>query len=252
MRLYPIKTDIVRPSDDIVNVILESLDKAGRELEDDDVLVLTSKIVAVTQGRTARLEDFKPSQTAKKLARDFSLDPRFAEIVLTEADEIYGGVEKALLTLKNGILTANAGIDRKNAPLGSLVLWPRDLKLWADNIRKRISRETDKHVAILIVDSGLSPLRLGTNGLALAVAGFKPVTDLRGGKDLFEKALVITQHALADDLASAAHSLMGEAAEKTPIVLIKDAPIILDDKAYGSSDMTMLSGQCIFMSSFHH
>ena len=250
MRLYAVKTRIIKTGDDTVEVILESLRGQNLNLENNDVLAITSKIIACAEGRIVKLSDVKPSDRAKELAKQFSLQPEFAELILCEADKIYGGVEKAVLTLKNGILTANAGIDNKNVPKGYAVLWPNDAQKWATRIREEIKRKTGKHVAVLIVDSGLIPLRMGTTGLALAVAGFKPVKDCRGDKDIYGKPLIITRHAIADNLASAAHLLMGEAAEKTPVVLIKDAPVDFDDNVYGSADMMMPFKKCIFMSAF--
>ena len=250
MRLYAVKTEVVKTGESVVEVILESLKKQNLQLEDGDVLALSSKIVSYAEGRVVELSDIKPSEEAKKLAKKFLLKPEFAELVLQEADKIYGGAERAVLTLKNGVLTANAGIDNKNAPVGSVALWPKNAKEWAKRIREEITHRTSKHIAVLIVDSGLVPLRLGTNGLALAVAGFKPVIDLRGKKDIFGKPLAITRHAVADDLASAAHLLMGEVAEKTPIVLIKDAPVVFDECAYGSADMMISPDECIFMNAF--
>jgi coenzyme F420-0:L-glutamate ligase len=252
MRLYSVKTGIIKTGDDMVEVILESLREQNLILEDNDILAITSKIIACAEGRVVKLSDVKPSDSAKELAQQFSLQPEFAELILCEADKIYGGVEKAVLTLKNGVLTANAGIDNKNAPKDYVVLWPSDAQKWAMRIREGIKRKTGKHVAVLIVDSGLVPLRKGTVGLALAVAGFKPVKDCRGDKDIYGKPLMITQHAIADNLASAAHLLMGEAAEKTPVVLIKDAPVDFDDNVYGSADMMMPFEKCIFMSAFGH
>ena len=250
MRLYAVKTRIIKTGDDTVEVILESLREQNLNLENNDVLAITSKIIACAEGRIVKLSDVEPSDRAKELAKQFSLQPEFAELILCEADKIYGGVEKAVLTLKNGILTANAGIDNKNAPKDYVVLWPNDAQKWATRIREEIKRKTGKHVAVLIVDSGLIPLRMGTTGLALAVAGFKPVKDCRGDKDIYGKPLIITRHAIADNLASAAHLLMGEAAEKTPVVLIKDAPVDFDDNVYGSADMMMPFKKCIFMSAF--
>ena len=247
MRLYAVKTKIIETGDNLVEVILESLRAQNLQLEDGDILAITSKIIAYAEGRLVKLRDVKPSNEAKKLAQQFSLQPEFAELILCEADKIYGGVEKAVLTLKNGILTANAGIDNKNAPKDYAVLWPNDAQKWATRIREEIKRKTGKHVAVLIVDSGLIPLRMGTTSLALAVAGFKPVKDCRGDKDIYGKPLIITRHAIADNLASAAHLLMGEAAEKTPVVLIKDAPVDFDDNVYGSADMMMPFKECIFM-----
>jgi coenzyme F420-0:L-glutamate ligase len=249
-RLYAVKTKVIKIGDDPVQVILQSLRKQNLKLEDNDILAVTSKIIAYAEGRLVKLSDVKPSDQAKELAQKFSLQSEFAELILREADKIYGGVEKAVLTLKNGILTANAGIDNKNAPEGFAVLWPNNAEKWALRIREEIKRKTGRKVAVLIVDSGLIPLRMGTVGLALAVAGFKPIKDCRGEKDIYGKPLLITRHAIADSLASAAHLLMGEAAEKTPIVLIKDAPVDFDDGIYGPAGMMMPFEECIFMNAF--
>jgi coenzyme F420-0:L-glutamate ligase/coenzyme F420-1:gamma-L-glutamate ligase len=247
MKLYAVKTEEVKTGDNVVQVALNALKKQNLQLENNDILAFTSKIIAYAEGRLIRLDEVKPSQKARELARKFCLQPEFAELILREADKIYGGVEKALLTLKNGILTANAGIDNKNVPQGFVVLWPLNPRKWARKTRENIKRETGKHVGVLVVDSGLVPLRIGTSGVALAVAGFKPIRDTRGWKDIYGKPLIITRHAVADDLASAAHLLMGEAAEKKPIVLIKEAPVDFDDNAYDAENMAMPLKECIFM-----
>jgi len=250
MKLYAVKTEEVKTGDNVVRLALNALKKQNLKLENNDILAFTSKIIAYAEGRLIRLDEVKPSQKARELAKKFCLQPEFAELILREADKIYGGVEKALLTLKNSIMTANAGIDNKNAPQGFVVLWPLNPREWARRTRDDLERETGKHVGVLIVDSGLVPLRIGTSGIALAVAGFKPIRDTRGWKDLYGKPLIITRHAVADDLASAAHLLMGEAAEKKPIVLIKDAPVDFDDSAYDAEDMAMPPEECIFMGTF--
>jgi coenzyme F420-0:L-glutamate ligase len=252
MRLYAVKTRIMKMGEDPVEVILKSLQEENLQLEDNDILAITSKIIAYAENRVVRLSDIQPSEKAKELAQRFSLQPEFAELILREADKIYGGVEKAVLTLKNGILTANAGIDNKNAPAGFAVLWPNNAEKWARRIREEIKHKMDKKIAVLIIDSSLLPLRIGTVGLALAVAGFKPIKDCRGEKDIYEKPLVITRHAVADNLASAAHLLMGEAAEKTPVVLIKEASVDFDDGVYGPADMMMPFKECIFMNALGH
>jgi coenzyme F420-0:L-glutamate ligase len=250
MRLYAVETRVVKPGDNLVDVILDSLKKQTLKLEDNDVLALASKIVSYSQGRIMKLSDVKPSEKAKKLARKHSLEPEFAELVLREAEKVYGGVEKAVLTLKDNIITANAGIDNKNAPVGSAVLWPRNLVEWLKNFRDEINRKTGRRVAVVVVDSGLIPLRIGTVGLALATAGFNPIREWRGKGDLYGRPIMITRHAVADDLASAAHLLIGEAAEKTPIVLIKNAPVDFDDNVHGSEEMMMPFRECIFMNTF--
>lgn len=247
MRLYPLKIKTFRTGEDLAKTALDSMKKRKLHFENNDVLALTSKIVAYSQGRVVRLRDIRPSEQSRKLAKKHSLQPEFAELILRESDEILGGVDKAILTLKDKILTANAGIDNKNAPSGFAVLWPKDPEKAAQNIREKIMKATGRKIGVLIIDSGLIPLRIGTIGLAVAVAGFKPIRDLRRQKDIFGKPIVITRHAVADDLASAAHLLMGEAAEKTPLVLIRDARVEFDDGVYGSDDMMMSFQECLFM-----
>jgi len=251
MRLYAVKTRVIKARDNLVDVILESLRDQSLKIEDGDILALASKVVAYAENRILKLENVKASEEARKLADRFSLTPEFAELILREADRIYGGVENAVLTLKNDVLTANAGIDRKNTPEGFVALWPKHAKEAAKRLKEEIMRKTGKNVAVLIVDSRLTPLRMGTTGLALAVAGFKPVKDCRGEGDIFGKPLIITRHAIADDLASAAHLLMGETTEKTPVVLIRDAPVDFEDRVYGSEDMMIQFDRCIFMGTFN-
>jgi len=252
MRLYAVRTRVVKPGDNLVEVVLEALREQHLKLEDNDILALASKIVAYSQGRVVALSGVKPSEKARKLARRYLLEPEFAELLLREAEKVYGGVEKAVLTLRDNILTANAGIDNKNAPVGSVVLWPENLVEWLKNFKDEINCNTGKRVAAVVVDSGLIPLRIGTVGLALAVAGFDPIKDWREKRDLYRRPIMITRHAVADDLASAAHLLMGEAAEKTPVVLIKDAPVDFDDNVHGSAEMMMPFRECIFMNTYRN
>ncbi len=250
MKLYSLRTRVVKIGDDIVKLVLDSLCTQRLRVRENDVLVFTSKIVSYSEGRLVKLSDINPSKEAKELSRRYELTPEFAHIVLTEADRIYGGVPNAVLALKNGVPAANAGVDNKNSPKGYVVLWPKDLGHSAKKIRSEILRRTGKRLAILIIDSGLVPFRIGTTGLALATAGFKPIKDHRQNKDLYGKTIVMTQQAVADDLASAAHLMMGESAEKVPAVLIRDAPLDFDDSVHGPHEMMMPSRKCMFMNVF--
>lgn len=94
MRLYAVKTRIIKTGDDTVEVILESLREQNLNLENNDVLAITSKIIACAEGRIVKLSDVEPSDRAKELAKQFSLQPEFAELILCEADKIYCGVER--------------------------------------------------------------------------------------------------------------------------------------------------------------
>jgi len=245
MQLFHVRTKLIKPGDKLVKVILEALDEQELTIENGDLLAIASKVVATVEGRLKKLSSVKTSERAKRLAKQFDLEPNFAEMVLRETNLIYGGVSKALLTLKNNVWTANAGVDQKNAPEGYVALWPKNPQKSAEKIRKEIQEETGKHVGILIIDSRVTPLRMGTTGVALGVAGFAPVRDYRFDKDLYGNSIRVTRHAIADDLASAAHFLMGESSQQAPIVLIKNAPVKLCEKVSPKS-MLIPRRDCLF------
>jgi coenzyme F420-0:L-glutamate ligase len=247
LELFPIRTRTVKAADNLVEMILDSMKTAKLSFRDNDILALTSKVVSYSEGRVVKLSDVKPSEKGRRLAAKYALEPEFAELISREAERICGGVKKAVLTLKHGILIANAGIDNKNAPAGGAVLWPSDPEKTVGESREQIRCKTGKNVAVMMIDSGLIPLRIGTIGLAIAVAGFKPIRDDRGQRDIFGRKIQITRQAVADDLACAAHVMMGESTQKTPAVLIRDAPVDFDDRVYGPMEMMMPFKECLFM-----
>jgi coenzyme F420-0:L-glutamate ligase/coenzyme F420-1:gamma-L-glutamate ligase len=110
------------------------------------------------------------------------------------------------------------------------------------SLQKRLRRT----LGVVIVDSRVTPLRLGTIGLALATAGFRQVRDFRGVRDLYGRRTQITFQALADDLAGAAHLLMGEARESVPFVLVRGAPV--DFGAPSMRSVKLRVKECLYMS----
>jgi len=251
MQVFPICTQIIRLKDDLTNVLLESMKKQNLKFEDGDVLAIASKALVAADGHFVQLKKVSPSEKARKLAKKYSLAPEFVELILQESDRVYDGVYKAILTLKNHILTVNTGIDQKNTPTGYVALWPLNPQSRANQIRNEIQQRVGKRIGVLIIDSQVAPLRMGTRGIALAVSGFKPVIDLRGRKDLYGKRLSITRHAVADDLASTAHLVMGESDEKIPAVIIRNAPVVFTEENINVNDMSISSEECVFMSGFH-
>ncbi|MEM2876260.1 MAG: coenzyme F420-0:L-glutamate ligase [Candidatus Bathyarchaeia archaeon] len=246
MRLIALKTRIIHPGEDLLEAIFEALDKVGLNFFDGDVLAISSKVVATVQGRIVKLEDVTPSDEATELAGMCGLEPNYVEVVLREADKVFGGVYGALLTLKDGLLIPNAGVDQKNAPPGRVVLLPRDPSAYSNGIRMKVYERTGRRVGVIIVDSCVKPLRMGTVGYALASSGLKPVVDLRSEEDLFGRRVRITRHSVADDIASAAHILMGETDGRVAAVLVRDAPIELTERDYSSS-MNIYPEECLFM-----
>jgi len=203
--------------------IIRAIRKADLRIKSGDVVAVSSKIVSLSEKRLAKVSSVEPSNSARRLAQRFMMDPSLVQVVLHEADQVLGGVKGTLLTVKNGILTANAGIDEKNAPKDHVVLWPKNSERSARKLRVQLAAAFHNELSVIIVDSRVTALRLGTSGVALATAGPPGVRDYRGLKDLSGRVIRITQHNLADDLASSAHAVMGEGAESTPAALIRMA-----------------------------
>ena len=247
MIVHPIRSSLARPGDSILDLLSNGLANSRVRLKTRDIVAVSSKIVGISENRILYLEGVRPGSKARRLARKHSLTAAFAQAVLDEADIVVGGVKGALLTVKNGDAVANAGIDRKNAPEGAIVLWPRNADLSAENIRRSIRRKSGKNVGVVIVDSRVSPLRLGTTGFAVGSAGFEPVEDLRGRVDLFGRRIEITVRAIADGVAAAAQLVMGEAADRVPFAIVRDAPVGFDSRRFIRS-AKLAWNQCLYMS----
>jgi coenzyme F420-0:L-glutamate ligase len=245
--VYPVQSGLARLGDSIPDLFFKALARNRMRLKTRDIVAVSSKIVGIAENRIRYLDSVRPGSKARSLARKHSLNPAFAEVVLDEADMVVGGVKGALLTVKNGDGVANAGIDRKNAPEGAVVLWPRNADLSARNIRRSIRRKSGKNVGVVIVDSRVSPLRLGTTGFAIGCAGFEPVEDLRGSVDLFGRRIEITLRAIADGIAASAQLVMGESSEQIPFSIVRDAPVSFGD-ADGIRSAKLAWNQCLYMS----
>jgi coenzyme F420-0:L-glutamate ligase len=232
---------------DIVALIQEKL---GGKLRNGDVLVISSKFVAVSEGRVVRLGSVRAGEKAKELAAKYRMDARLCELVLRESDEIIGGIPGFILASKDGLLTPNAGIDKSNVRHGAVVLYPRKPETSAWTIREALRFSRGISVGVVICDSRLSPTRRGTTGVALASSGIESVFDMRGKADLFGKVLKVTSQGVADDLSSAAEVLMGESDEATPIVFVTGLKrSLLKNEEYGGKRFAISMDACVFLRS---
>ena len=225
MTLTPITIPRVNVGQNLSRIVLNSLRDQKLALQRADVVAVASKVVSTCEGQVVKLHSMPVSEEARRLATKWNIDEHLTTIVVSEADRILGGVRGFLLTLKKGILTANAGVDVKNAPRGKAVLWPKYPDLSARQLRAALGRCYRVDISVVMVDSRLTPLRLGTVGLAIGIAGFVPVRDDRGERDLYGRKIRVTQTNVADDLASSGHFLMGEAAERIGAVVIRGAHV---------------------------
>ncbi|NVM31024.1 MAG: coenzyme F420-0:L-glutamate ligase [Candidatus Helarchaeota archaeon] len=245
--LSPLRTPIIQKGDSVANILYEVIQELGITIDDGDVLVIAETPVAVAEGHTLELKSVNPSEKARKLAEKYQMDPHVVEVVLQEADEILGGVQGVLLTIKNHTLIANAGVDLSNAPLGFVTHYPKDPQKSVQLIRTFLEEKFHKKIAVIMGDSRVQPLRRGTIGVAMAVAGMESVEDFRGRKDLYGRELQITFRALADDLVSAAQLLLGESDEGIPAVLIKGVSVQITDNP--AQKMEIPRNECLFMNS---
>ena len=244
--LFPIRSYKIQPWSSLIEALVKGLARSGQRLRNGDIVAVASKVVSISENRIINLDTINPGRRSLSLARLYTLTPEFAQAVVDEADKICGGVKGAVLTLKDGHATANAGVDRKNAPDNTVVLWPRNPKKSARQLQKGLKRKTGKTVGVVIVDSRVTPLRLGTVGLSLASVGFRPVKDFRRRPDLNNRKIRITFQSIGDGVAAAAHLLMGEARERIPFVIIRGAPVDADGGRVPSEKMHLEN--CLYMS----
>ena len=223
IELIPIRsTKIIEKDTDIIEVILESLKEANIKLQNNDILVIASKVIATAEGRMIKLDEVKYSKKAEKLAKRAHIPPAFAEIILNECDNnVIGVVPGAITTINRYGLLANAGADQSNAGENRVITLPKNIKKSAKEFHEALRDRLNSYVGIIIADSRTMPLRLGTVGCALGTYGFEPIIDERGKEDLFNRPMHITVRALADQIATAAELLMGETNEQIPFVIVR-------------------------------
>lgn len=233
---------------DIVSLILREI--AGK-IRKGDVLVISSKFVAISEGRVVNLKGVRVGQRAVELARRYQMDEKLCELVVRESDEIIGGIPGFILASKNGVLTPNAGIDKSNIGHGSVVLYPRRPEDAARMIRSAVKFETGASIGVVVCDSRLAPTRRGTVGVAVGASGLEGILDLRGKRDLFGNVLKVTSQAIADDLCSAAELLMGESDEASPLVLVRGLSpgLLVDDLEYPPRRFAISIDNCVYMRS---
>lgn len=213
MIINPIKTQkLSYPAPQIESVLDQYLPK----LPDKSIVVITSKIISICQGRV-----IKHTNLSKK-----------RQLIIQEADyyiphEPYPGIT---LTIKDNVLIPSAGIDESNGN-GYYILWPKNIQQTINNIRQYLVKQhNNKHIGVIVTDSHTTPLRWGTTGFALCHSGFAALNDYIGKPDIFGKKLQVTKQNVRDGLAAAAVATMGEGNEQTPLAVISDIPFVTFQK----------------------
>ena len=217
---------LVGPGDDLGAIAAAALRDNGLVPEKGDVLVVAQKIVSKAEGRYVDVSTVQPSERAIALAAEIDKDPRFVEVVLSEAKRVVRH-RPGLLIVEHrlGFVMANAGIDHSNiaAPDDGerVLLLPVDPDGSARALRQHVMEVFGVGIGVIISDSFGRPWRKGTVGVALGAAGLPAFVDLRGHPDLFGRELLVTETGFADEIAAAAGLLMGQADEAMPMVLVR-------------------------------
>lgn len=224
MRVRPLATHPITSADADLFALLAAYLPTFAE---QSILVITSKIISICQGRVVPIRGTDRQRLIEAEADAF-LPPSASRYGVT-------------LTLKDNLLTPNAGIDESNAD-GVYVLWPHAPQQVADDVRAWLCHHFGREqVGVIITDSAPVPLRWGVTGVAVAHSGFLALNDYIGRADLFGRPLRMTKANVAQALATAAVLVMGEGAEGTPLAVIDEAPFVqFQERAPTTAELQML------------
>ncbi len=217
---------LVAPGDDLVAIIGEGVRQAGIEVAAGDVFVIAQKIVSKAENRYVDLASVTPSARALELAKTVGKDPRHIEVVLSESTEVVRCRQNVIIVAHRlGFVMANAGIDESNIAHAKgearVLLLPENPDASSEQLRLGLRERFGGDVGIIINDSFGRPWRNGVVGVAIGSAGIPSLRSIIGEPDLFDRAMRITEIAVADELAAAASLVMGQGAEGQPVVHVR-------------------------------
>jgi coenzyme F420-0:L-glutamate ligase/coenzyme F420-1:gamma-L-glutamate ligase len=191
------------------------------DVRDSDVLVLAHKVVSKAEGRTRRLADVTPGERASSIAARHGRDPRLVQVVLDEALEVLRAERGVLVCVtRQGLVCANAGVDRSNVQSGEALLLPVDPDRSARSLREGITAIRGVRPGVVIADSFGRAWRRGQVDVAIGTAGMVPLDDWRGRRDAYGRELQATWPAVADAVAAAA-DLVRSKDSGEPAVLVR-------------------------------
>lgn len=231
IRLIPVPgIPLIKEKDDLGKIISERI-----KLEDKDIVVICETVVSKAQGRVVDIKKIKPCDKAIEISKKTGKDARLVQLILDESKEVLKvGDTVIVVETKDGNICASAGIDVSNVCGDESIvgLLPNDPDHEAEKIRISLKKLTGKEVAVIISDTQGRPFRSGAVGVAIGVSGMKSLWKRAGEKDLYGYELKSSIIATADEAASAASLLMGQADEGIPVVIIRGARYL---KGEGSS-----------------
>jgi coenzyme F420-0:L-glutamate ligase/coenzyme F420-1:gamma-L-glutamate ligase len=197
----------VRPGDDLAGLIVAAVDAGEHDLADGDVVVVTQKVVSKAENRLVAIDPDDPhAHRPLVLEESVRVLRRRGDLVISET--------------AHGFVCANAGIDLSNVEAGWAALLPEDPDRSARRIRDALVHRFGIGVAVVVSDTFGRPWRRGVTDVAIGSAGLRPVVDLRGTTDALGRELMVTEVAVADEIAAAAELVMGKA-DGIPVAVVR-------------------------------
>ncbi|OQA01542.1 MAG: Coenzyme F420:L-glutamate ligase [Planctomycetes bacterium ADurb.Bin401] len=238
----------IQQGDNLPQIICNCVKNENIEINEKDIIVLTSKIVTKSLGLTRKTADVKISPKAHKLAKKIGKDPVWVQLVFDTGHKIIavlsmrGAIEKYVernshdpamadyLCEKKSCLfltrnpcgqlhTCDAGIDSSNHPQGEVGLIPDDPDEKAKQIRQEIQKITGKRIALVMADTELT--FYGTMDLALGCSGINPLSMMFGEEDKFGKPKFGGFELVAHQLTAASALLFGQINTGIPVAIIR-------------------------------
>ncbi len=218
---------IIRKGDPIIELIVEHVVNTLSDLSVGDVVVIAHTILSRAGYGLVELEQIVVSPLAKAIAKAYDKDPRHVQVVLDQGEVVK--LQRGIIIMENESyhVAANAGVDQSNAGRQHVVTLPSKPNELADMISQAFHRKLGFSPGIIISDTAGRALRVGAINIAIGVSSFPTIKDYKGKKDLFGYELKITEIAIADEIASAAEPVMGQANEAIPIVIIRNVARIV-------------------------
>jgi len=212
---------LVKSGDDISKIIKEAILNSDYDLCDGDIILIAETLISKAEGNIIKLDDIVPSDKAVEIAEICKKDPKLVELILQNSTEIVEVGPNFIVTeTKQGFVCANAAIDESNVEDGLATPVPENPDQSAREIREFLESEFEKDLAVIITDTQGRAFRIGAIGTAIGCSGINPLWVRVGEKDLYGRELETTEIATADELASAASLIMGQADEGLPAVII--------------------------------
>ncbi|MCL6450959.1 MAG: coenzyme F420-0:L-glutamate ligase [Acetobacteraceae bacterium] len=238
----------VRPGDDLALLIWEACGREGLTLREDDVVVVTSKVVSKAEGRVFPLEGIRPGWRARAVARATGRDPKLLQVILDQSRSILGEIplglahrylgalplgepervsrvlaeDRGLLltVLPSGLVCTDAGVDGSNVP-GAYAALPPDPDASAARLRAGLERLAGCRLGVVIADTEMKLLRMGSEDIAVGASGVQPMKKEFGAPDRLGRPKFGGVDAVADMLCSGAALLMGQTSAGVAAVVVR-------------------------------